>query len=126
MTALVGVASPASAGTPCEPRAASSYRYDPTVLNAVFVLRLCDPVDETTFEIQFDRLNLITGEGVTAFILGVAECRGLLCATTYRQSHGNELARYDIHVFWFGAADDRIGPLLCATRDAAAACRSRA
>jgi hypothetical protein len=120
---VLAIAAPASAGTPCEPRTASSYRYDSTVIFSLFVLRLCEPMEEVTYEVQFDRLDLITGTGFTVFALGVTDCNGLRCVATYRYQHGNELVRYDIKAFWFGFADDHIGPLLCATRDASAGCR---
>jgi hypothetical protein len=122
---LLGIASPASAETPCEPRTASSYRYDSTVIFTLFVLRLCEPLEEVTYEIQFDRLDLTTGVGFTVFALGVTDCHRLRCVATYRYEHGNELVRYDIRAFWFGFADDHIGPLVCATRGTEAGCRSR-
>ena len=120
---LLAVASPVSAETPCEPSTRSAYRYDSTDLLSVFLLRLCEPMDEVTFEIQFERIDLITGLGLTVFALGVADCRLLRCVARYRYPHGNELARYDIRAFWFGFADDHIGPLVCATRGTTAGCR---
>jgi hypothetical protein len=129
LASLLVVAAPtagASAGATCEPRMASTYRYDSETLSTLFVLRLCEPVDELTYEIQFDRVDLITQFGFTAFILGVTECQELRCEVTYRYPHGNELARYDITMFWFVADADHIGPLFCATRDSNAGCREPA
>jgi hypothetical protein len=81
-------------------------------------------MDEVTFEIQFERIDLITGMGLIVFALGVEDCRLLRCVARFRQAHDNELARYDVHVFWFGLADDHIGPLVCATRNDRAGCRA--
>lgn len=123
---LLAVASSASAATPCEPRTASTYRYDSTVMRSVFLLRVCEDIEETTMEIQFDRLDLVTGMGTTVFALIIAECRNRICATQFGYNHGNELARYDIHAFWFGLADDHIGPLSCVTAGERSGCRSGA
>jgi hypothetical protein len=123
LASVFATARHASAEPPCEPRVASTYRYDPTTLRTVFVLRLCEPAGEVAFEIQFERVNLITEQGVVGFVLGATDCPRNVCVVTYSPDHGNELARYDVRVFWSEYADDRVGPLVCATAGERAGCR---
>jgi hypothetical protein len=122
---LLALASPASAATPCEPRAASRYRYDQSQIRAVFLLRLCQDVDQVPVEIEFERLNLLTSEGLSVFVLGIAPCRNRVCVTSYGYEHGNEFARYRFAAYW-AVATDTIGPLVCVTTPDRSGCRSPA
>ena len=123
MVAPLSVSTPASAGETCVPRVASAYRYDSTSFRYGFVLRLCEDLDEVTYETEFTYQDIPSGFGYQVNALGIAPCRQRICVVRSSLSHGEELAGYRVRMFWFGIAEDQIGPLICATRGSRAGCR---
>ena len=118
------VAAPASAGQTCEPRVASAYRYDATQFGYAFVLRLCEDLGEVTYETEFTYQDIPSGFGYQVNALGIAPCRQRICVVRSSLDHGAELAGYRVRMFWFGIAEDQIGPLVCTTRGSRASCRA--
>jgi hypothetical protein len=116
----------ASAGETCVPRVASTYRYDATTFGYAFVLRMCEDLDEVTFETELIYQDFVSGLGYVVNALGVAPCSRRTCVVRSSLDHGAELAGYRVRMFWFGIADDQIGPLVCATRGSRAGCRAAA
>lgn len=124
LVAPLSIAAPASAGQTCQPRVANTYGYDTSSFRYGFVLRLCEDLDQVTYETQLTYQDILGGFGYEVFALGIAECRRRICVVGSRVDHGQELAGYRVRMFWFGIAEDTIGPLVCATRGSRAGCRA--
>jgi hypothetical protein len=120
----VSVAAPASAGETCVPRVGHTYRYDSTTFRFGFVIRLCEDLDQVTYETEFTYQDIPSGFGYQVNALGIAPCRQRICVVRSHTSHGEELAGYRVRMFWFGIAFDQIGPLVCATQGSRSECRA--